>query len=178
MQKKWELLRSEEVYSCKMFKVRQDDVLLPNGRETKRQIVEHPGAVVILPKMQDGRLVLISQYRHAMGRAVLEFPAGRLEPGEEPLECAKREIKEEIGYAAAKWEYLGKIITMPGICTETLYCYVASDLRPEKLKGDEDEIIDTIPMTVFDTEQSILDGGIDDAKTICSFTRAKLRGLI
>ena len=103
---------------------------LPSGRTVVRQVVKHPGAVVILPQLADGRLLPIAQYRCAVGETVLEFPAGTLEPGEAPLACARRELIEETGYRADHWHALGTIYSSPGFCDERLHLFLASGLVP------------------------------------------------
>ena len=161
-----------------MFVVREDLVQDEKGAEFSRLIVEHRGAVVILPKTNTGTLLLIKQYRYAVRDTILEFPAGTLEVGEQPLATAKREIQEEAGFAAKKWTELGKLYPSPGFCDEIQYLFLAEDLSASKLTGDEDEEIEVVEFTVAEVEQAIISGGLADAKSIAAFTRARLSGLL
>jgi ADP-ribose pyrophosphatase len=133
-----------------------------------RQVVKHPGAVVIVPQLEDSRLVLIEQYRFAVGETLLEFPAGTLEPDEAPLECARRELIEETGYRADHWHALGVIYPSPGYCDEQQHLFVASGLVPDQAAGDEDEILEVKRLTVQEVERAIADGTLIDAKSIAA----------
>jgi ADP-ribose pyrophosphatase len=143
-----------------------------------RQVVKHPGAVVIVPQLEDSRLVLIEQYRFAVGETLLEFPAGTLEPDEAPLECARRELIEETGYRADHWHALGVIYPSPGYCDEQQHLFVASGLVPDQAAGDEDEILEVKRLTVQEVERAIADGTLIDAKSIAAYARAKLQGVL
>jgi ADP-ribose pyrophosphatase len=143
-----------------------------------RQVVKHPGAVVIIPQLEDGRLLLIAQYRFAVGATLLEFPAGTLEPGEAPLECARRELIEETGYRAEHWRALGITYPSPGYCDEQQHLFMATGLVPEHAAGDEDEIIEVKRLTVQEVERAIADETLVDAKSIAAYARAKLQGVL
>jgi ADP-ribose pyrophosphatase len=131
-----------------------------------------------MPQLADGRLILIAQYRFAVGETLLEFPAGTLEPDEAPLECARRELIEETGYRADHWHALGVIYPSPGYCDEQQHLFVASGLVPDQAAGDEDEILEVKRLTVQEVERAIADGTLIDAKSIAAYARAKLQGAL
>ena len=122
-------LESREVYRGRILRVREDRVLLPNGQEAQREIVEHPGGVGILALDADGCAVMVRQHRFAFGQTLLEIPAGKREKGEQPDETARRELQEEVGATAGRWTELGTLIASPGCYGETLYLYMAEELH-------------------------------------------------
>ena len=147
--------------------VRIDEVERADGRRTSREVVEHPGAVAILA--WDGeRLAMVRQWRHATGQILLEIPAGTLEPGEPPAETARRELAEEVGLAASAWTEGPRFYTAPGFCTELMHVFLATDLRDEPGKADEDEELEASWMTLPDAVAAIDDGRIVDAKTMAA----------
>lgn len=172
------ILSSRTMFTGRVFEVVQEEVLLSNGNTSLHATVKHNGAVVILPKLNDGRFVMIRQYRHSVGKAMLEFPAGSLEVGEVPEECAAREISEETGYGAKTWKPLGTLYPAPGFCNEIQHCFYATDLFEKKLQADDDEILEVEYMTQAGFEAAILSGEISDNKSIAIFTRARLAGLL
>ncbi len=178
MRNKVELLSRTPVFSGKIFEVVRDSVRLPNDKVVERAVVRHPGAVIVLPKLGSGILLLIEQYRHAVGTSLLEFPAGTLEPNETPLVCAKREIIEETGYQAASWTELGVFYPAPGFCSELQHGYLATELSLAQAVADEDEIIEVCQMSIDEVENAIRTGQLNDTKSIALFTRAKLIGLL
>ena len=141
---KFELIHSEPIYQGRAFSVRKDRVQLPNGGETALDIVEHIGAVTILPVDSDGQVWFVRQYRHAAGCAMLELPAGTLEPGETPETCALRETREEIGQRAGNIQKIGQFYMAPGYSTEFMHVYLATDLSPDPLEGDADEFLSVV----------------------------------
>jgi len=172
-------VESTTVFDGLVFEVRRDKVTLPNGLETSRDVVQHPGAVVILPVKEDKKtLVIVKQYRHAVGESIFEFPAGTLEKGEKPLECAKREIIEEASLASNKMTELGILYPAPGFCNEKQYLFLAEELSFAEAPGDEDEIIEVCEVAKDEFETMITQGQIIDAKSIAIYTRAKLMGLL
>jgi ADP-ribose pyrophosphatase len=173
-----EVLSTHVLHRFRIFAIVEQALRLPSGRTVVRQVVKHPGAVVIMPQLTDGRLLLIQQYRFAVAETVLEFPAGTLEPGEAPLACARRELIEETGYRADHWHPLGTIYSSPGFCDERLHLFLASGLVPEHAAGDKDEGIDVKPFTVQEVERSIADGTLVDAKSIAAYARARLQGVL
>ena len=173
-----EVLSTHVLHRFHIFAIVEQALRLPSGRTVVRQVVKHPGAVVIMPQLEDGRLLLIAQYRFAVGETLLEFPAGTLEPDEMPLACARRELIEETGYRADHWHPLGTIYSSPGFCDERLHLFLASGLVPEHAPGDEDEGIEVRPFTVPEVERSIADGTLVDAKSIAAYARATRQGVL
>ncbi len=165
----FEKIDSNKVFQGKAFDVRQDVIRLPNARTTRLDIVEHVGAVTILPLDQDGLIWFVRQYRHPAGMRILELPAGTLEVGEAPLVCAHREIQEEIGMKAAKMEKLGEFFLAPGYSTEFMHIYLATELTPSRLPGDEDEFIEIEKYTSRAVLHLISTGQIQDGKTLAAF---------
>lgn len=154
-------------YSGRLLKLQVAKVKLPNGRETTREIVEHPGAVAILP-LFDARIILVTkQYRAAARKHLVEIPAGTLEPGESPLSCAKRELAEETGYTAGQLRKLFSCYLAPGYSTEKIHFFLARRLVPTKAKQAEDETITVQLMSLHEGLRAIDRGEIQDAKTIC-----------
>jgi ADP-ribose pyrophosphatase len=170
-------IKSKTIFHGRAFKVRQDEIQFPNGHATLLDIVEHKGAVTILPVDEANHIWFIKQYRHAAGGIILELPAGTLEEGEDPEACALREIREEIGMSASKIEKLGEFYMAPGYTTEYLYAYLATGLNRDPLPGDEDEII-TIEKIPAEEAYSMAESGqVHDAKTLATLLLA-LRRLI
>lgn len=166
----------ETVYHGRIVNVRMDTVRLCDGREAKREVVEHPGGVVILPIDHDGRVIVVRQYRYAMGQVMTELPAGKLEADErdDPASAALRELREEIGAIPGSFESLGALCSSPGIFTEKLYLYLARDLRFTAPEPDEGEFLE-IERVPFDTlTEQILRGEITDAKTVAAVLKARL----
>lgn len=164
-------------YSNRAFDVVDQNIELPSGLRVVHSTVLHRGAVVILPIANDGKLIAIRQYRHSIKKTLLEFPAGTLSEGEEPIACAKREISEETGYGAKKWVDLGTMYPAPGFCNEIQHTFVARDLYPNTLEGDPDEVIEVAPLSVAEVEAAIASGELCDCKSISIFYKAKMRGL-
>jgi len=173
-----EVLSTNVLQSYRIFTIVEQELRLPSGRTVVRQVVKHPGAVVIIPQLEDSRLVLIAQYRFAVGETLLEFPAGTLETGEAPLDCARRELIEETGYRAEHWRALGIMYPSPGFCDEKQYLFVATGLVPKQAAGDEDEILEVKRLTVQEVERAMADGALVDAKSIAAYARATLQGAL
>jgi ADP-ribose pyrophosphatase len=158
-------LSSTHPWKGHVIRVRVDAVEHGDGRRTTRDVVEHPGAVAILA--WDGkRIAMVRQWRHATGQALLEIPAGTLEPEEPPADTARRELAEESGLAAATWEEGPRFYTAPGFCDELMHLYLATDLSETAAGGDEDEELETSWLELSDALAAIDDGRIMDAKTI------------
>jgi 8-oxo-dGTP pyrophosphatase MutT (NUDIX family) len=154
------------VYDGRVLTFKVDQVRLPNGHMAMREVVDHPGAVVIAALDAEGRLVLEKQYRYAIDRDLVEFPAGVLEPGEDPAEAAKRELREEAGLEAGRWDRLGAFYSSPGFVHEQLHAYLARDLRvvPRDLDFDEDIDLEWIPLRgLLDRPEYLV-----DAKTLAT----------
>jgi ADP-ribose pyrophosphatase len=152
-------------FAGKLISVRVDQVALANGRPATREVVEHPGAVGILA--WDGeRLAMVSQWRHATGREMLEIPAGTLDPGESPRGTAERELGEECGLAADRWEQGPSFFTAPGFCTEHLTLFLATGLRETDATPPEDELLEQSWMSLAQAMAAVDDGRVIDAKSV------------
>jgi len=169
------LLKSETVYRGRAFTVRVDEVEFSPGRTTRLDIVEHTGAVTMLPLDHDQNIWFIRQYRHSTGETLLELPAGTLGPGEDPALGADRELQEEIGMRAGKLERLGGFWLAPGYSTEFMHVYLATDLTPSQLAQDEDEIITIEKVPVPRALALAENGELRDAKSLVSLLTAARR---
>lgn len=165
-------LGSEQVFDGVLLKVWRDRVKLPGGGESVREYVRHPGAVVVVARLQDGTLLLERQFRYPLGRAFLEFPAGKIDPGEDVLDCAKRELREETGYEASAWRYVGVMHPCIGYSDERIEIFVADGLSHVGHAWDEGEFLEVLNWPVQAVEAAIHAGRITDAKTITAFYRA------
>jgi ADP-ribose pyrophosphatase len=159
-------IHTQNVYKGRLLRLHVDRVKLPNGRETTREIVEHPGAVAIVPVLDNGKLLVVKQYRTAAGRRLMEIPAGTLEVGEAPLACARRELNEEAGYAAGRLRKLFSCYLAPGYSTEKIHFFLASQLVPTSGRQAKDESIIVQAMDLREALKAIERGKIQDAKTI------------
>jgi ADP-ribose pyrophosphatase len=160
-------LSTERPWTGKRIAVRVDEVERADGHRTRREIVEHPGAVAILA--WDGeRLATVRLWRHATGQALLEIPAGTLEPDEPPGETARRELAEECGLAAANWHEGPRFYTAPGFCTELMHLYLATDLTDAPGQADPDEHLEPSWLTLADAVEAIDNGRIVDAKSLAA----------
>ena len=170
-----QLLKQKLLYKGRKFNFEVNRLRLPNKAEGEWECIRHPGGALVVPVTADGQLVLVRQYRFAVQGRVLEFPAGTLEPNEEPLETIQREIQEEIGYRAHKWQKLGEFFLAPGYSDEIIYAYIAQDLEKleVQLTQDEDEDIETVLFTPEQLEKAIKEGEPVDAKSISSFFLAR-----
>lgn len=159
-------LSSKRVYTGRLLRLRVDEVRLPNGRITRREIVVHRGAVVIAALDDQGQIPLVRQYRKAVERTLLELPAGTLEVGENPEDCAFRELQEETGYRADTLKTLATFYTAPGYSDEHLYLYLATGLHREHVESAEDEFIEVVLLPLDDALDLVRRGEICDAKSI------------
>lgn len=150
----------------KIFDVDRLRVTLPDGRPAIRDVVRHPGAVAIVALTEDGRICLVRQYRAALGRVTVEIPAGKLSPGEDPLDCASRELLEETGFRARNIAFLTTIATSAGFADELIHIYMATDLSPDHSSPDADEFINVDLVSLPEFVDAVLDGRIEDAKTV------------
>jgi ADP-ribose pyrophosphatase len=160
------VLSTRRVYDGRVINLRVDGVRTPTGIETRREIVEHHGAVAIVPIDDEGRVWLIRQYRHAAGRVMIEIPAGTLEPGEDPLAGAARELAEETGCTAVRLERIGGIYTSPGFCTEYIHLFVANGLIHGAAHPEDDEQIWVEPTSWDEAMRRVRMGEIEDAKSV------------
>ena len=162
-----ELVQAEEtVWQGRIFDVNRLGVQLPDGRAAQRDVVRHPGAVAIVALTDDGRICLVRQYRAALGRVTVEVPAGKLDPGEDPLECAHRELLEETGMRAERMAFLTTIATGVGFCDELIHLYMATGLTFAASDPDADAFINVDLVPLPELIDAVLDGRIEDAKTV------------
>ena len=166
------VIGTEEIYRGKIVRLRVDRVRLPDGKEAKREIVGHGGAVCIVPITEDGNVLMIRQFRLAAGGVLLEIPAGGLETGETPEACAARELEEETGYRTASLRPLFSMFLAPGYSTELIHAYLATGLTPGTTHMDEDENVVLTPIPLEEVVDRILAGEIRDAKTIAAVMAA------
>jgi ADP-ribose pyrophosphatase len=165
------LLGSRHAFRGRVISLRLDDVETPGGRRLVYEIVEHPGAVAIVPLLDDGRVLLVRQFRRAVAQDLLEVPAGTLEPGETPGECARRELAEEVGCAAARWECLASFYTAPGVMSEEMHVFLARDLSPAQAEHEEEDLrVETVPLA--EARRRAIAGEIRDAKSIAGILLA------
>ena len=169
----FELIKSETLLQGRAFKIRRDHLKTPDGRDTKFEIIEHGGSVIIIPIDADGNIHFVRQYRHAAGVDLLELPAGTRD-GDEPYEdCAAREIREETGMEAGKLQKVGEFYLAPGYSTEFMAVYLASDLRHNPLEADEDEFLSVEKIPVGEAIQRAERGEVPDAKSLAALLLAK-----
>ena len=170
-----EVLSSEVVFEGKIFDVQIDQVRLANDHETRIDLVIHSGAVTLIPVGEDGSIWFVRQYRHATGGHLLELPAGTLEPGEDPASTAARESREEIGMAPGQLDHLGGFYLAPGYSNEYMHVFLATDLQPDALAPDPDELIESLKLTPQEVRAKIKDGGFQDAKTLACLQLAETK---
>lgn len=166
---------TKNIYKGRVVTLNIDTVTLPNGVTVDLETIRHPGAAAVVPMKEDGTVVLIRQFRHAAGGFIYEIPAGKLNPGEDPLSCAARELEEEIGYRAATFSLLSSIFTAPGFADEVIHVYKATGLTQGRQQLDRDEVLDVIEMPLADAIRKIEDGTIRDAKTIVGLQAVYIR---
>jgi ADP-ribose pyrophosphatase len=154
-----------------------ETVTLPNGAVVELEIIRHPGAVAVVPLKDDGAVLLIRQYRHATGGFIFELPAGKLDPGEEPRQCAARELEEEIGQRASSVTPLLTFYTTPGFTDEVIHLFLATGLTPGTQDLDHDEVLEVVEMSLDEAIQRIAEGTIRDGKTIVGLQAAYLARL-
>jgi len=160
------LLESAEVYQGSFLRVLKDRVSLPDGGTATREFIRHPGAVMVVPMLPDGRLLMERQYRYPMGRVMLEFPAGKLDAGEDPLSCGQRELAEETGYSAAEWAYAGVLHNAIAYSDEGIHIYFARGLTRGAQALDAGEFLEVVTRTPEELDQLAASGELTDAKTL------------
>lgn len=166
-------MKSDKIYEGKLLNLRVDTVEIPDKKYSKREIVEHPGGVAVIPVASDNSIILVKQYRKAIERFLMEIPAGKLELNEEPRETAIRELKEETGYEAKKIEYLLEFYTSPGFSNEKIYLFLATDLIEGEATPDSGEFIEMEKYNIDDLIKMVERGEIIDSKTIIGINLAK-----
>lgn len=168
-------VRGERLFTGRVVALEVDTVTLTNGRERVREVVRHRGAAVVLPILDDGRVLLVRQYRYPIARCLWELPAGKLEADEEPLACARRELTEETGWVAEQWQSLGTFFTTPGFSDEQLHCFLATALRQSDTPTDG-EIVELAHLTLDQLQEMAQSGEICDSKTMTALYLARAHG--
>ncbi|WP_027632165.1 NUDIX hydrolase [Clostridium hydrogeniformans] len=161
-------IEENSIYEGKIIKLIKQKVELPNGLESEREIVRHPGGVAILAFKDKETILLVEQFRKPIDKMLIEIPAGKLEKGEDPRDCGIRELEEETGYKAKNFTYLGKFVTAPGFCDEYIYLFKAEDLYNGVKGGDDDEFINLREVNINTVKEMIKSGEIEDSKTIAA----------
>ena len=169
------VLSRERAFEGRLLKVDRETVALPGGKEAVLETIRHPGAAAVLPFRADGSVLLIRQFRHAVGGFIVEIPAGKLDPGESPEACALREIEEETGARAGRLMPLGQVFTTPGFTDEVIWLFEAHDLEPGRQKLGGDEVLEVLEVPFETALEMTLNGTIRDAKTICTVLLALAR---
>ncbi len=159
-------LDSQWVLRGNFLQVKRDRVAMPDGREATREYIRHPGAAVIIPLLDDGRVLLERQYRYPMGRVMLEFPAGKLDPDESPLTCARRELLEETGYSAREWAYAGVLHNAIAYSNERIEIFFARGLTAGERQLDDGEFLDLVEVSEAELDALAVSGQLTDAKTL------------
>ncbi len=167
-----EELSSEWVYRGRLLQIRRDRVRLPDGSEGVREYIHHPGAVVIVAQRPDGRLVFERQFRYPLRQVFIELPAGKIDPDESIEDCARRELREETGFEAANWRYLGVMHPCIGYTDERIEIFFASELTQVGQQWDPGEFLEVISFSVAEAQAAIQSGEITDGKTVTAFVRA------
>jgi len=165
--------RKQVAYDGKAFRVVSENITLPNGSTTEMDVIRHPGAAAIVPLADSETVILIRQYRHAVRDHIWEIPAGTLEPGEAPLDCARRELTEETGYSAGTFEKIGEIVPVPGYSDERIHLFVASGLTAGDQNLDEGEWLEVHRTPFAEVLEMIRSGKIVDGKTITGLLLAE-----
>jgi ADP-ribose pyrophosphatase len=167
-------LKSEVIYTGKVFNIKVDQIAYNSGNKAVREVAEHPGGAVVVPVTDDGKIVMVTQYRFPVDKILLELPAGKLGKDEDPFICAIRELEEETGYKSDNVKELGSIYTTPGYSTEKLWIYLAKDLKPGNHNREEGESgMEVFEYSLEEVEEKIYNGEIVDGKTICGIFLAR-----
>ena len=169
------VVNSRQVFAGRILTLRVDTLAVPDGRTVEREVVEHRGAVAMVVLDDEGHVLLVRQYRPAVGENLLEIPAGTIEADEPPADCARRELAEELGLAAGNWTRLAQCYSSPGFCTELMHLYLAESLSPAFGQPDEDEAITVERVALADIPSLITSGAIRDAKSIAGLMLALQR---
>lgn len=166
------LISSRPVFEGRLLSVKVDEVALANGNSAIREIVSHPGAAAIVPLLNDDHVVMIRQYRHAAGKVLWEIPAGILEEGESPEACARRELAEEVGYAANDLDFLFSVFLSPGFSSELIHVFLARNLVPVKVSAEEDERIEAHRICLDEAVKMVRQGEVQNATAVCGLLAA------
>jgi ADP-ribose pyrophosphatase len=172
----FDVTRRQIIYEGRVFTIVRDEVRHRSGYESVREVVEHDGGAVVAAVTDDGDVILIRQYRYPVAGAIIELPAGKLSPGEDPLDCAKRELREETGFSAGRWEKLTAMLSTPGFCSEVLHIYLARELRNgEQALEEGEESITVLRLPMREALAMCADGRIRDGKTLTGLALAAMR---
>jgi ADP-ribose pyrophosphatase len=169
----FDILKTNNVYQGRAFRVQQVQVKLPNGKTSNYDLVDHPNSVAVLPVDGEGNILMVRQFRLGANQPLLEVPAGVMEAGEDPEACAYREIREETGQAAATLRKLGSYYLVPGYCTELMHVFLATGLFPDPLRGDEDEFLQVECFSISEIYKMAEKGEIQDSKTMAALLLAR-----
>lgn len=171
-------IKGRKVFDGVLLQVYQDEVRLPDGKQSVREWIDHPGASAVIPLDRGGRITLVQQFRYPLARETLEIPAGKLDPGESPMDCAKRELLEETGLFGGDFFSIGSLVTTPAFTNEKIHLFLAKDLDYGEAERDSDEFITTRLFSIEEVFSLIAEGRIIDAKTTIAFLLARQLGLI
>jgi len=170
-------LSSQQIYDGRALKLRVETVKKPSGKTTTREIVEHSDCVAVVVLDSKNNAILVRQFRKAVGKILLEIPAGGIDPGEQPIDCVRRELQEEIGYLPNKIDKLGGFYAAPGYCSEYLHLYLATHLIPSQLEAEDTEDIEVVRAPLSRIPELIASGEICDAKSVAGLLRVVSLGL-
>ena len=170
-------IKTEQIFDGKVLSLRVDDVELPNGKHSKRELIKHPGAVAVIAITDENKIVMVEQYRKALEQSIIEIPAGKLEPGEAPSVTVARELEEETGYVSGKMEHIISFYTSPGFADEIVHLYIATELKKKENSAacDEDEFVEVIEISLEEAQQYIKEQRIYDVKTAYAVQYLQLR---
>ena len=171
-------ISTEKIFDGKIISLQVDDVELPNGETSKRELVKHPGAVAVIPITDEGKIIFVKQYRKPLEKTLIEIPAGKIEPDEPKERTALRELEEETGYTTDQLEYVTSFYTSPGFADEIMYLYYTDSLTEltEEIPGDDDEFIELLALTPEEAEDYMKNEQIHDAKTVYALLYLKTLG--
>ncbi|WP_138416830.1 NUDIX hydrolase [Aquibacillus sediminis] len=169
---------TEQIFNGRVVNLQVDDVTLPNGKTSKREIIKHPGAVAVIAITKENKIVMVEQYRKPLEKSIIEIPAGKLEKGEDPKSSAIRELEEETGYTTTNMTYLTSFYTSPGFADELLHVYITKEVKPleEKKAMDEDEFVELMEVSLEEAEQLIREERIHDVKTAYAILYLQAKG--
>ena len=170
-------LHTEKIYEGKIIDLQVDEVSLPNGKTSKRELIKHPGAVAVIALTEEGKIVMVEQYRKALEKSIVEIPAGKLEKGEEPRKTAERELEEETGYGCKNMNHLISFYTSPGFADELVHLYIAEEIykMENASDADEDEFVELLEISLEEAKQMIENKQIYDAKTAYAIQYLQLK---
>ncbi|NLY75353.1 MAG: NUDIX hydrolase [Firmicutes bacterium] len=168
---------NEFIHQGNFLEFHRDRVLLPNGKTATREYIKHPGAVAALPLLSDGSALLVKQFRYPTGQTLLEIPAGKLEPGEDPVACIRRELAEETGYQPGELIHLASVWTTPGFTDEIIHLYLATRLEPAFLERDADEFLEILRLSKSELLDYLNNGTVVDGKTVLAVSLVEMKKL-